>query len=167
MYMRKLVFEQLEKRDLLCAASDVLNIINAINLQSEYNKNLDSNKDGIISPIDALILINKINFDDNIKLKTPSIIASKENNGKDDLINIGFVNNVGCINNSFVQVLIVGKSDNIIIKIGEKEYKPISSNYIRGISSWNFDISFYPGQRIYVYGNAEVGSEISLMFGGR
>jgi|GEM_PF-3803731 hypothetical protein len=110
---------------------NALNVINYLNSDgpgeaySEYEYLLDTNADGFVSPIDALILINRMNF-------------------CTDLPSVPLASNADFDKNGFIQ------GDDVVIFLGVLEVYPIGINCMRSLD--NLEIFVSTGKDVYSVG---------------
>jgi len=161
--MRRLRFEQLERRDLPCTAVNVLDIVNTIN-RDGYAEHCDVNQDGIVSPLDALIVINEVNR--GYVTSTTSVLSSGQVGQSEQLVSIGPTFGL-CRQAVMMQVVISGQSSDVYMTIAGVRYDPISSTTAGIATTWVFEPIVQFRESINVFGTAEPGAVVSVIVGPR
>lgn len=127
-------FEQLEQRWMPCTPLDVLEIINAVNA-GQYVEQYDINKDGMVSPLDALVAINEAN---RIAEGTQRPLVMRETpGGKSSL----WFSPCG----SEYDVTLLARNtvgtDEVALRIGANVYQPTEAGTFGVYQRWEFHVA--------------------------
>jgi hypothetical protein len=126
-----LELEQLEQRLFPCTPLNVLGIINAVNAGSDAEQ-YDVNRDGMVSPLDALLAINEVNRLATVP-QTPTVIHP----AADSWHTLPFSQ---CGSDAAITVLASTESPDITLAIGDDVYQPTGNRPFGAYIAYDFAV---------------------------